>query len=341
MIKLHVFNRLYPRLTDTACPCSVCIKCVYLSSMLMRVQIHMLYRYCLPTSRRFYVRAGLPSDFPSPRYGPPQQCPYTVLASLPLIGILPSVADRLPAMALPHLQRELCRAHFRCAPPSWLIISKLGNFHWRTIWEKPSACGGREHIPRPCICHNCAGHAECEYGCSIYLHAGVPAGVLHLCYKGYMRLGKPPDGDERPAARPRQGSPIAAYHYRSHCKCYAAYCVSDRSSICAMQINVFLWPWLAVLLEHDLYDARNPSTSHFTWAWAFWRKRSRNSANVHTLPSDTAISIQNLGKDFQTSLFRRDKGLVTAISDLSLNIPKYGIYVLLGSNGSVHQIWFL
>ncbi len=46
-----------------------------------------------------------------------------------------------------------------------------------------------------------------------------------------------------------------------------------------------------------------------------------------------AIFIRNLGKDFETSLFKRDKGLVTAIADLSLDIPKTGIYVSLGSNG--------
>lgn len=47
---------------------------------------------------------------------------------------------------------------------------------------------------------------------------------------------------------------------------------------------------------------------------------------------DIAISIRNLGKDFDTSWLSRG-GLVTAISDLSLEIPKFGIYVLLGSNG--------
>ena len=50
---------------------------------------------------------------------------------------------------------------------------------------------------------------------------------------------------------------------------------------------------------------------------------------------DIAISIRNLGKDFRPSFFKGDKDLVTAVSDLSLEIPKFGIYVLLGSNGCV------
>ena len=50
---------------------------------------------------------------------------------------------------------------------------------------------------------------------------------------------------------------------------------------------------------------------------------------------DIAISIRNLGKDFRPSFFKGDKDIVTAVSDLSLEIPKFGIYVLLGSNGYV------
>lgn len=50
---------------------------------------------------------------------------------------------------------------------------------------------------------------------------------------------------------------------------------------------------------------------------------------------DIAISVRNLNKTYQTSFFGKSKGLVTAISDLSLDIPKSGIFVLLGSNGFV------
>lgn len=99
------------------------------------------------------------------------------------------------------------------------------------------------------------------------------------------------------------------------------------------QIDIFLWPYLAVLLERRLYDARNPTRS----SWKFWRRGNPNSNedSAVSMSPDTAISIRNLGKDFDTSIFSRGKGPVTAISDLSLEIPKFGIYVLLGSNGYV------
>lgn len=54
---------------------------------------------------------------------------------------------------------------------------------------------------------------------------------------------------------------------------------------------------------------------------------------MHTISENVAISVKNLGKTFKTSWLRPKKGLVTAVSDLTLDIPKYGIFVLLGSNG--------
>lgn len=98
-----------------------------------------------------------------------------------------------------------------------------------------------------------------------------------------------------------------------------------------MQIDIFIWPYFAVLLERRLYDARN--TTQGGTSWRFWRKRAGLAQEAPDIPQGTAISIRNLGKDFQTSAFKSKKGLVTAITDLTLNIPKYGIYVLLGSNG--------
>ncbi|KAI0789486.1 P-loop containing nucleoside triphosphate hydrolase protein [Abortiporus biennis] len=101
-------------------------------------------------------------------------------------------------------------------------------------------------------------------------------------------------------------------------------------------IDIFLWPYLAVLLESRLYDARNPKSPHKSHWWTFWRKRRVSVEDDDSLPppADTAISIRHLGKDFDTSFFHRKKGVVTAIDDLTLDIPKYGIYVLLGSNGA-------
>ncbi|KAI0327697.1 P-loop containing nucleoside triphosphate hydrolase protein [Cubamyces sp. BRFM 1775] len=93
-------------------------------------------------------------------------------------------------------------------------------------------------------------------------------------------------------------------------------------------ISVFLWPWLGTLLECQLYDARNPSDG-----WRCWGRRARGS-ETYTLPQNVAISIRNLGKDFRPLVFKRKERLVTAISDLSLDIPKNGIFVLLGPNGA-------
>ncbi|KAF9225247.1 P-loop containing nucleoside triphosphate hydrolase protein [Gyrodon lividus] len=93
-------------------------------------------------------------------------------------------------------------------------------------------------------------------------------------------------------------------------------------------IDIFLWPYLAVLLENRLYDAREP------WA-GFWSCcRGRRRAELPPHPSGAAISIRNLRKTFSPSIFRREKGPVTAIADLSVDIPKSGVFVLLGSNGA-------
>ncbi|KAI0778957.1 P-loop containing nucleoside triphosphate hydrolase protein [Trametes elegans] len=102
--------------------------------------------------------------------------------------------------------------------------------------------------------------------------------------------------------------------------------------IIAAIIDVFLWPWLAVLWESWLYDAHNPSKR--TWWSRLRRRKSTPEDGAPTTAPGTAISIRNLGKDFKTSFFKGEKSLVTAVSDLSLEIPKFGIYVLLGSNGA-------
>ena len=91
------------------------------------------------------------------------------------------------------------------------------------------------------------------------------------------------------------------------------------------QINIFLWPYLAVLLERKLYDPSNPLGR--TW----YGKKKPNPTEGATMPPDTAISVQNLGKDF-TPLFS-GKEPVIAVADLSFDVPKNGIFVLLGSNG--------
>jgi len=92
------------------------------------------------------------------------------------------------------------------------------------------------------------------------------------------------------------------------------------------QINIFLWPSLAILLERKLYDPPNPLGR--TW----YGKKKPNPAEGATMPPDVAISVQNLGKDFKPP-FLSGKKLVTAVADLSFDVPKNGIFVLLGSNG--------
>jgi ATP-binding cassette subfamily A (ABC1) protein 3 len=56
------------------------------------------------------------------------------------------------------------------------------------------------------------------------------------------------------------------------------------------------------------------------------------ASNGTPLSEDTAISIRNLKKIYKSPWYSRKQD-VTAIEDLSLDIPKTGIFVLLGSNG--------
>ncbi|KAK0481451.1 hypothetical protein IW261DRAFT_1075379 [Armillaria novae-zelandiae] len=86
-------------------------------------------------------------------------------------------------------------------------------------------------------------------------------------------------------------------------------------------VDIFLWPVLATLLERRLYDARNIS-------------KLRDDDEKHSIPDNVAVSIKNLGKTFPSSLLRPKKNVVTAVDDLTLDIPKHGIFVLLGSNGA-------
>ncbi|KAF8215745.1 hypothetical protein K438DRAFT_1901600 [Mycena galopus ATCC 62051] len=63
-------------------------------------------------------------------------------------------------------------------------------------------------------------------------------------------------------------------------------------------IDVFLWPYLACVLERRLYDAREPSSSR---SWKCWGRR----------------------KHIQHSMFNRKGGNVTAVSDLTLDVPAW------------------
>ncbi|KAG1840268.1 hypothetical protein DFJ58DRAFT_858320 [Suillus subalutaceus] len=98
--------------------------------------------------------------------------------------------------------------------------------------------------------------------------------------------------------------------------------------IIAAIVDVFLWPYLGVLLERRLYDARKPSSGF----WSCCRRQKKSDLPPH--PDGVAISVRNLGKTFSPSMFHREKRRVTAIADLSFDVPKSGIFVLLGSNGA-------
>jgi ATP-binding cassette, subfamily A (ABC1), member 3 len=91
------------------------------------------------------------------------------------------------------------------------------------------------------------------------------------------------------------------------------------------QIDIFLWPYLAVLLERRMYDATDPAVR----SWMFWKKQNINNLLI---PDNVAISVRNLKKVFKTSIFSSNS-VITAISDLTFDIPKSGLFVLLGSNG--------
>lgn len=76
-----------------------------------------------------------------------------------------------------------------------------------------------------------------------------------------------------------------------------------------------------------MYGVTNPSNSDF-WLWSHKTKLSTG-----TTASDTSISLRGVRKVFNTSIFSRKSHEVVAIADLTLDIPSFGIFVLLGPNG--------
>ncbi|KAF4611653.1 hypothetical protein D9613_004331 [Agrocybe pediades] len=87
-------------------------------------------------------------------------------------------------------------------------------------------------------------------------------------------------------------------------------------------VNIFLWPIFAVYLERWLYETISPKSAT--------KKHGQNY-----IAPGMAISIRNLTKVYSNPLnFFSKNGSVTAVSNLSLDIPKTGIFVLLGSNGA-------
>ena len=91
---------------------------------------------------------------------------------------------------------------------------------------------------------------------------------------------------------------------------------------------------MAVLLESALYDAKDPSRIPW-WKRCFRRKKHSSGDVAHQPPPNTAISIRNLRKTFKSPWWSYKKSEVEAVADLTLDIPRNGIFVLLGSNGYV------
>jgi ATP-binding cassette, subfamily A (ABC1), member 3 len=101
----------------------------------------------------------------------------------------------------------------------------------------------------------------------------------------------------------------------------------------AALIDIFLWPWLAVILERRLYDPKPPSTRRM-WIRRLFAKDQDDTRVATNMSPDLAISVRNLEKTYTPGWFGR-KRPVTAVENLSFDVLKNGIFVLLGSNGSV------
>jgi ATP-binding cassette subfamily A (ABC1) protein 3 len=96
-------------------------------------------------------------------------------------------------------------------------------------------------------------------------------------------------------------------------------------------IDIFLYPCLAVWWERSRYGAKNPKQGR---SWLPWR-RTKDEGQP-TVSEGNAIEVRNLSKTFEGPgfwPFKQAKKL-TAIEDLSLTIPRHGIFVLLGANGA-------
>ncbi|KIM38139.1 hypothetical protein M413DRAFT_420628 [Hebeloma cylindrosporum] len=96
----------------------------------------------------------------------------------------------------------------------------------------------------------------------------------------------------------------------------------------AALVDIFLWPCLALLFERLLYATSGPGRP---FSLAFWKRR-KTLLDAASLPANVAVSIRNLTKTYK-GFRRRSKGAVTAVSNLDLNVPATGIFVMLGSNG--------
>lgn len=126
------------------------------------------------------------------------------------------------------------------------------------------------------------------------------------------------------------------------------------ASLLCEKVDVFLYPYLTVLLERRFYDVRN---SPLKVPYSSIAKATASiDPTQNKMDQAPAIVVEHLTKRFPSStlprilrpwtwfgyLYRKIRGIhtpadvdgVVAIADLSFSVPRGGIFVLLGSNGA-------
>lgn len=108
---------------------------------------------------------------------------------------------------------------------------------------------------------------------------------------------------------------------------------SSGTRLTQSKIDIFLFPLLATWLESRIYGVRPPD---FVNLWSRMFRRSRRQADsVTELDPNTAIKLEHLSKTYRTKTLGLFGGkTVTAIEDLSFDVPKGEIFCLLGRNGA-------
>ncbi|KAG8997749.1 hypothetical protein FRB94_007471 [Tulasnella sp. JGI-2019a] len=101
-------------------------------------------------------------------------------------------------------------------------------------------------------------------------------------------------------------------------------------------LTIVIYPVFAMLAERRLYDTKPASTAASApslFQRLLGRKNKgeeRPAAIDNADATDYAVHVKNISKTFNIG----KKSEVVAITDLSLKIPKTGVFVILGSNGS-------
>lgn len=101
----------------------------------------------------------------------------------------------------------------------------------------------------------------------------------------------------------------------------------------SLQLNILLWPLLAIILERALYGLPSTHGSNPGLFSRFFRRA--NSGSAHLNPR-SAIHVSHLRKSFDSKrfFFFGKRKSVLAIEDLSFDVPRGEIFCLLGRNGA-------